>query len=1098
MMAPQASAQVLYGSLVGTVTDQTQGVIPNAMVRVTNVATNQTREARSGSSGRYSFNNVPSGTYDVTVTSDGFRTYTRRGVNVAINDVIRVDVAMEVGAVTESVEVSAQAAALQTERGEVRSEMSSKTLVEMPAPINRNYENLFVMLPGFSPPERAHSVSANPTRGLQFSVNGTTMNTNNIRVEGATATNSWLPHVSAYIPAMDSIEEVSVVTSSLDADQGLTGGAAINVQMKSGTNSFHGTAFWYHFDNKLKAKPFFLAQGERNPKNIDNTLGGSLGGPIIKNKVFFFGGYEGQFTRQNAFTYVTVANAAMKAGDMSGSSNPVFDPRTGNPDGKARIAFPGNQIPQSRWDPVIPKLLALTPLPTYPDELSNNYFASGSYTNNRHKYDTKINYNANNKLTFSGRLGALDYIAVNPNVFGDNGPGVSSAASRDRDLKGTVYNTSGSATYVFSPTFLIDGHIGFTRLDTIAEPPHLDENLGLDELGLPGTNGPSRNYGGYPSFAVSSFTSFGKSSNAPIVYTQPAWDMVANANWTKGNHNIRFGGDVSLQANNNFELGGAGGSFQFNGSVTSLNGGPSPNQYNHYAAFLLGLTTSASNNLMAEDRATTRTKAFSFYVRDGWQATRRLSLSLGLRWTYFPMGVSKDRGFRKYNWATDEMYVCGEGSIPRDCGVKVPKKLFSPRIGIAYRATNTFVIRTGFGINYDPQPLAFARDLIGSGERQASANWPAAPNSYTPRSQLSDGIPPVILPDLSSGIIHIPLTQGFATPPDEYHMGYIMSWNFTLEKELGAGFIAQAGYVGTSQVKELQYLNINTQRVGGGRASQLLYQKFGRTGSANLITNFGHHTYNSLQTTLKRSFSNGIQFYMSYTWSKSIGTCCDLYSDKNPRINDPDYSGLNKALFSRDRAHNFNISTVAELPFGKGRRFVNRDGAASAILGGWQVSGLFTAYSGRPFDVTASGSSLNASGNTQRADQVKPEVAILGGTGPGQSWFDPLAFEPVTAARLGTAGYSTLRGPGLVNLDFSLMRSFQLTESIRFELRGEALNFTNTPHFNNPSGNVSNLQLNSDGTVKNLGGYTEIRSIANVGREGMDERVIRVGLRFRF
>ncbi len=501
---------------------------------------------------------------------------------------------------------------------------------------------------------------------------------------------------------------------------------------------------------------------------------------------------------------------------------------------------------------------------------------------------------------------------------------------------------------------------------------------------------------------------------------------------------------------------------------------------------------------MQEERATTRTWAYSLYIRDQWQISRKFTMSLGVRWDYFPMGVSKDRGFRKYDFTNNSVLICGEGGVPRDCGVEVPTKDFSPRLGIAYRATDTFVIRAGFGINYDPQPLAFARDLIGGGEHTASASPAAPPNSFTPRSVLSNGIPSVAYPDFSTGRITLPATQSITTPTDRYRMGYIESWNLSVQKQLKWGFIGQAGYVATRQIKQLQVIDFNVQRVGGGAASQPLNQKFGRTGSTNIIIPYGHNSYDSLQATLNRSFANGVQFSAVYTFSKSIGLCCDELSDKQPAIQIPEYTKLNKSLAGWDRTHNFNFTTVAELPFGRGKRWLNGGGAMTALVGGWQVNSLLSRYSGSPFSVSASGTSLNASGNTQRADQVKPAVAILGGTGGGQSYFDPLAFAPVTAVRFGTAGYNTLRGPGTFNCDFGLVRNFKFGDRWGMQFRGEALNFTNTPHFANPSGNVSNLQLNGDGGVRNLGGYTVITSTTGVGREGIDERVFRLGLRIRF
>ena len=1090
----QAGAQALYGSIVGIVTDSSGAAIGDAAVKVTQTETNQSRNSTTNESGQFNFTTLPAGTYDVTITRDGFRAYAERGVRVTVSSVVRVTAGLEVGAVTESVRVDAQAATLQTDSAEVRTEITRKSFEELPVPGNRNYQNLLVMVPGFSPPANAHSVSASPSRALQFSSNGTSQNSNVTRIEGAAAVNVWLPHVSAYIPGLESIETVSVATASFDADQGLAGGAAINVQMKSGTNQLHGSLFEYHTDNAMKAKPFFLPQRERNPKAIDNQLGGTIGGPIRKDKLFFFAGYDGQFIRQTGNQITTVPTAAIRAGDMSASPNQIYDPLTGNPDGTGRLPFAGNLVPQARMDQAALKMRALIPLPNLNADLTQNYYANGAYRVTRNKLDSKVNWRANSKLSISGRLGVLDYDMINPAVYVDVGGPISSAGGREGHGYGQVYNSTISATYVARPTFILDSYVSFTLLNTFADPPHVDEKIGLDVLKIPGTNGPTRRYGGYPQFSATSYTAFGKGNN-PIAYYDPAYDYVVNGNWTKGKHNIRFGIDVARQANNNWEVGTS--SFAFNGNSTSLNGGPAPNQFNSFADFLIGYTSGAGSNFMQEDRATTRTWAYSLHVGDRWQVSRKLTLSLGTRWDYFPMGTSKDRGFRKYDFSNDTVKICGEGPIPRDCGVQVPGRNFSPRLGLAYRATDSFVIRAGYGINFDPQPLAFARDLIGGGEHTATATPPAAPNSFTRLSILSNGLPAPVFQDFSSGVITLPKATGINTPPDRYSMGYIQSWNFSVQKQIGWGFIGQTGYVGTRQIKQLQLINNNYQTVGGGAASMLYNQKFGRTGAVNVISPFGHNSYDSLQSTLARSFTNGIQFNAVYTFSKAIGLCCNVLSDGGPAIVIPEYIRLNKALAPWDRTHNFHFSTVAELPFGRNKRWLS-SGGMTPLFSGWQLNTLLSRYSGTPFSVSATATSLNAAGSAQRADQIKPAVAILGGTGGGQSYFDPLAFAPVTAVRFGTAGFNTVRGPGLFNADFGIVRNFKFNERWEVQFRGEALNLTNTPHFSNPNGNVSNLQLNPDGSIRNLGGYTVITGTTGTGREGIDERVFRVGLRIRF
>ena len=1097
----QAQAQALYGSIVGTVSDATGAGVPEATVKATDVGTGQARETQTNETGTYSFPTLPEGTYDVAVSRSGFERYVQHGVAVTIDKIVRVDVALHLGAVSQSMEVGAQTAQLQTDTAEVRTELSTKEIQELPVPINRNYQNLLVLVPGVSPPSTSSSLAANPARGEVFSVNGATQGAANTRIEGASAINAWLSHETGYVPGLEAIETVTVTTSSMDADQGLAGSASINVQLKSGTNDIHGSAFEYNQNNTLKANPFFLPAGQEKPKFIDNQLGGTFGGPIIKNRLFYFGSYDGQFIRQNASQIVTVPTAAIRAGDMSGSPTPIYDPTTGNSDGSGRTRFDRNMIPVSRLDPIALKIQQLFPLPNLGTGIANNYYATGDYRVNRHKIDGKVNWNATPKLTVVARLGVLDYTAFNPDMFGDNGNPVNSAASRDGTMAGTVFNGTISGTYIFTPHFIVDSYYGLTRLDNSQEPVSLNKgNLGLDLLNLPGTNGPTRRYGGYPSFNITGYAAFGKYADSPIYYFDPAYDYVANASWVKGNHNIKFGLDIERIDNNNWELGTNGGSFTFGGGPTSIKNGPSANQYNNYSTFLLGYTTGATNTFMQGDYATGRMWANSLYARDQWQVSRSLTASLGIRWDYLPFGTGANRGFETYNFQTNTMYLCGLGSTPRDCGVKVPKKDFSPRVGLAWRATPSFVMRAGFGINFDPNPLAWVRDFVGEAEIQVSPSWPTPPNSFLPTSLLRNGIPAPVFPDVSSGIIpNYPLTQGFTAPPPVYHMPYIESWNFTIEKQLPNGFLAQAGYVGDRQIKQLQFMNVNAGAIpGAGTAGEPLYQTFGRTGSSGLVENYGRNSYDSLQTKLVKGYSNGLTLNATYTFSKALALCCDSLSDKNPAIQAPQYRNLNKALWGSNRTHVFAMSSVYELPFGHGKAWLTH-GLPGAIARGWQVQGLFTMYSGQPFSVSADGTSLNAPGNTQRANQVKPNVAILGGTGPGQSWFDPLAFAPVTTATFGTAGFNSIFGPGAVNLDAGLVREFAVGERWHVQLRADAFNATNTPHFSNPSANVSNLVLNPDGTIKSLGGYTTVTSTnGGIGREGIDERMLRLGVRIRF
>ena len=370
-------AQVLYGSIVGNIKDPEGAAIGRATVTILHKESNQSRELTTDDAGGYSFSTVQTGTYTLTVSVAGFKTFSRAEVPVTLNNVTRVDVTMEVGQVAEKVTVTGDTPLLQTDRAEVRTELGERTLKDLPVPLGRNYQNLFKTVAGFTPPANAHSVPTNPSRSLRFNVNGVSASINNTRIDGASSTNPWLPHITAYVPSLESIEAVNVVSNSFDAEQGLAGGAAINVQLKSGTNEFHGSAFEYHNNQHLNARNFFLPRGVEKGLFIFNQYGATLGGPIKKNKLFFFASYEGTNDHESATRTASVPTLALRQGDFSASPTPIYDPSTGSLDGSGRLAFANNRIPQGRWDPIAVRLIQSLPAPNLPGE-TNNYFVQAS------------------------------------------------------------------------------------------------------------------------------------------------------------------------------------------------------------------------------------------------------------------------------------------------------------------------------------------------------------------------------------------------------------------------------------------------------------------------------------------------------------------------------------------------------------------------------------------------------------------------------------------------------------------------------------------------------------------------------------------------
>ncbi len=1106
LSGPAAQAQILYGSVVGVVSDPSHAPVPNATVIIVQTETNQTRQVKTSQTGQFNFPTLTGGTYEVRVTADGFRSFTRKNLEVSTNAVTRVDVELQVGSLAESIVVSAEAAALQTDRSEVRAEVGRVALLNLPVPPGRNYQQLFNTLPGFTPPRNAHSLPSNPSRSLQYEVNGINAASNNIRLDGATQYNVWLPHVTAYVPALESIETVNVVTNAFDAEQGLAGGAAINVQIKSGTNDLHGSAFEYHNNNNTKARPFFLPFNQDKPKLVYNQFGGTVGGPIVKDKLFYFGSYEGTYDRQFAGALSTVPTTAMKAGDMSLSNRLIYDPATGTIDGKNRTPFASNLVPTQRIDPIALKVVKLMPAPTDPNLLSGNYYSQGEYAFDRNTIDTKVNWVPTSKITAYGRFSYLHYDANMPTRFGDQLLGSALAGGNPGKGFGDTYSFTGAMTYTFSPTLIFDTNFGYTKMNTNVEQPFLDQKIGLEVFGIPGTNGSRRFEGGFPGFGISGFDTFGLAdAYMPYYRSDPQYQWIGNGNWTRGKHNIRFGVELSWQQLNHTQpefyggSWGASGGFSFGGGATTLNGGPASNQFNAMSQFLLGLANQIGKIYQWPDMYSTRTSMQSLYVRDQWQASRKLTLNFGVRWNNFPMPTRADRGLERYIFPGDAQYgdkvlVCGVGDIPKDCGVSMSTKLFAPSVGIAYRLNDTTVIRTGYGINVDPWNVARA---MRTNHPLLTAQTVNAANSFTWAGTLQTGVPVIQEPSLGNGVIDLPKAVVANTLDSEFKRGYIQSWNFTIQKQLPFNLVGQVGYVGTRDVGLLGFEERNYGRVGGGAASRIYFPSTGRNGSLAVVNRLGNSTYDALQATLDRRFSNGLQMNLAYTWSKCISMAGFGTSGDRVSIKIPEAYFLNRSQCGIHQPQRFTATGIYQLPFGPGKSMAN-SGFAAAILGGWQVNGLLSLMSGNPFTVTSSGSSLNAPENSQQADWVggNSEPRKLGGTGRGQAYYDWTQWAPVTTARFGTAGFNTLLGPGIVNLDLGIFRQFKINERMNIQFRAEAFNATNTPHFSNPGGNISGLNLNPDGTFR--GGVFEVTGIRNTGREGIDERVFRFGLRFGF
>lgn len=1077
---PDASAQVLYGTLVGNVTDPSQAAVPGASVAVVHTGTGLKKQTTTDDRGFYAFRDLQEGAYDLTVEAAGFTAFSRTSVPVIVNTVMRVEVELRVGAAVTSVTVGAEGGtALQTDKADVHVDLSSRQVVDLPLPAYRNYQSLVNLVPGATPAQFQNALVDSQGRSLSTNINGTSNNTNTTRVDGAINMMPYQPHHNMYIPPAESIETVNISTNSFDAEQGIAGGAAINVTTKSGTNQFHGVAFNYHSNSAMAAKNFFYSEAAV-PKNIQNQYGGTIGGPIRHDKLFFFTSWEGMKQRQSFSTISTVATAAQREGDFSAvtPATALYDPLTGGADGRGRTAFPGAKVPLTRQSPISLKMQDLVPLPNRPG-FTSNYFNSGPLVFDRDSVDEKINWNPSATTAIWGKYSAMyGWVESKPALGTGGGPGMGGGGAGIGEM--LVHVAAAGFTHTVSPAFVLDGNMAFGRLGGNVRDWDYGTNFGLDVLGIPGTNGPDIRQSGQPWFSVTGYQAIGNNRNwSPEFRNDNIWTYTLNAGYTRGAHNLRFGLDIARKQINEWQPqrgGGPRGQFTFNGGSSSLNGGASPRQFNGYADFLLGLPNNIRKGIQYYSPMTAREWSDGLYVRDQWQATRRLTVTLGLRWEYYPMMTRADHGIERYDPETNKVFIGGYGNVPDTAGIEVSKRLFAPRVGLAYRLTNKTVVRTGYGISIDP--YGFGRPLLDTYPAVINQDF-VAPNTFTAFSPLANGIPALTPVDYKSGVVDMPGPVFARTAAGGmFRRGYVQSFNLTVQRELPAGFTMQAGFVATRTVHQTTYVDINAGEVPGlGSAGQPLVAKFGRAGQTQYHQPFRTSHYNSMQVKVDRRFAAGLLVTNSYTFGKSVDWASN--SDGSLMFNMASAQGRNRAVSDFDRTHTLQSSLVWDLPFGKGRRWQS-GGWSDVLARGWQLNSIFSAYTGLPFTVTASNVSLNAPFNGQTADQVLPDVAQLGGVGVGQPFFDRQAFRPVSQPRFGNSGRNLLRGPGAVNLNAGLFRTFDVTERLKVQFRGEVFNLTNTPHFNNPNGNASS------------GDFGYITTAAD------DQRFFRVALRFSF
>ncbi|GAC1703273.1 MAG: hypothetical protein NVS9B4_10920 [Candidatus Acidiferrum sp.] len=1115
-----ARAQVLYGSLTGNVTDPSGAAIPGAHVEALDTGKGVAQMATTNDHGFYLFVELTPGVYKVTISAANFTTLITEHVVLAANTARRVDVELKVASAAQKVIVTTEAPTLQTDKADVHTDLTADQIENLPimSTQGRNFQSLLRIIPGVGLTAETNSLAGNPQRAINANINGQSNQTVNTRIDGAQNAYSWLPANVAYVPPAEAIETVNVVTNSFDAEQGQAGGASVNVQIKSGTNQFHGSAHEFHTDQSLVARSYFRTDTVLFPKknrNNQNQFGGTFGGPILKDKLFFFGDYERTTQRQNAGPQeTTLPVPQMVQGDFRNlPGNPIiYDPATGNATGgkKQQISCNGvlNVICPSRIDPAAAAMITLLQ-PKIAQEFStptdlNNFSGSGTALFNRDSSDIKISYAPSLKSTVFGRYSFSKSLVFDPPLLGA-AVGNATGGGQLGDAPGLIQSVGVGGTYAFTSSMLLDWNFGFTH-QRLGSTFDLTSPKGLDLLKIPGTNntgvpagGDQSLYNGLPGFNLTGGASLGNAQPAnPFLFRDNLVVTGANLSWVKGKHALRGGIEWNHGGINHFQPQGGTfqqprGAFNFTGIATAQAGGSNPTWFNSWADFLLGLPSVTGKAIPLQNPTALRWSQWAWYLRDQWQLTPKLTLSLGVRWEFYPFGYSNNgKGLRYLDLNSGNVLIGGYGSVPRDDGVDAGHGQFLPRIGIAYRLTSSTVIRAGFGQSADPNNWRYFRNsypaniIVSNSVANPTSLIPVASLTGTNGTGLGSGsynvptgivLPP--LPDVSSGIIPFPTNVSTTTIRNPFRRGYINSFNVMVQREW-KGFVFETGYVGARAIRPLVNMNVNASAPGGGSKGGLLSVALGKnyTGNINALVPFKNNYYDSMQTKVTRRFKQGSTAGFVWTWSKAT----DYQGNEDLgglRFPYPTYWEKNRAVADFDRTHNIKIYGLLVPPFGKGQRWA-QSGLANWLLGGWQISPIISRLTGLPFTVGApGGNSLAANGSGQTADLVgqyrlthgKPASSPrfpCAQTDPTCHYFDPSAFAPPWICtnpgncavlspppRYGNTGRNQFRGPGYFEMDLSVSRAFKLTERFILQVRADVFSLTNTPHFGNPNSGCS-------------------------------------------
>jgi hypothetical protein len=1137
--------QAVTGTIVGTVTDSSGAIVTNAKVTIELTGQSLTQNSVTNESGNFTEPNLPSGTYKVTVIAPGFKNAVLENIVLETNTTSRVDVTLVPGSASETVTVTAAPPQLQTDRADISTNIEQRQISNLPLSSGNNFQSLLTGVPGMSPVVFNNSQFFNANNDLSVNANGQSSYVNLYQIEGIDDDQRTGIHI-ILVPPAASIQNVDITTNNFEAEFGRAVGTVVNITLKSGTNDFHGSAFQQMENNGVNARNYF-ATGP-NGRLVYNYTGGSIGGPVLRDKLFFFGDFLRTSDHESSTVNTNIPFYNVRNGniDLSSYSGQVYDPNTGvlctgtATCGTGRVPFAGNLIPVS--NPGINKIgltvlqdldaLARNPAMNLASaaytagKLTNNFSQNLPFSKDSISYDIKVDYTLSASNHLSGRFSHQTTNTYQAPLFGSFLGGPAGSGGFEATGVAAAYSTGVNYDHVFSPRLFTELRFGVAHLRNSAQQTDYGSN-DAKTLGIPG-NGPNGTNNtpttsGQVAFQVSQFAGNGQNGtgNPLIGYSQSLPWLRAESNidfannWTKllGNHTLKAGVDIRrvrddlLQGNNN----AAAGTFYFSENQTSTPGAASFNgavtgQANDVASVLFDVPYQVGQDTNSTFPAYRQTWLF-FFVSDKWQASSKLTLDLGLRWELYPPATSrKPGGFVNYNPSTNQLVSAGVNGNPSNLGMQSNYKNLAPRVGASYRASDTTVVRAGFGISYVPfvdNSYAYNYPIKTSTFYTITPTYGPALNPAGGVVNLVTGIPttPTVAFGSDGTLAETAAngTIGLANLyiPLNFKNAYVSSWNVALQQALPKNMTMQVAYVANHGTRIDVAQNINVPRIYGQSAAyDPLNIAFGKTAA---VTEYflGYSTnYESLQVQLSRRFANGLAFTSAFTWGKA----------QNYQTGAQDgalmfYSGPvrhNYAVADFDRTRNFEQTVTYELPAGKGHRYFN-SGGASYLLGGWKTAATISAVSGLPFSITTSSATP---GTTQTVNQVGSYQVTHAVSGAGNvAWFNPAAFaappacvaysasNPVPCV-FGNTQRNQFRGPGYFSDNLSLFKGFPVWhERATVEARADAFNLTNTPAFGLPTASLG----------ANLGKITSAlgSGVGNVNGVG-GPRVLQAGVRVLF